>query len=65
MTDGRTASWAEVEAEAPELMAVVRGCFTVRKHCTMATLRRDGSPITCSTSSPSRYPWPASLSTWG
>ena len=44
MTDGRTASWAEVEAEAPELMAAVRGCFTVRKHCTMATLRRDGSP---------------------
>jgi len=44
MTDGRTASWSEVEAEAPELMAAVRGCFRVRKHCTMATLRRDGSP---------------------
>jgi hypothetical protein len=44
VTDGRTASWAEVEAEAPELMAAVRGCFTVRKHCTMATLRRDGAP---------------------
>ena len=44
MTDRRAASWAEVEAEAPELMAAVRACFTVRKHCTMATLRRDGSP---------------------
>ena len=44
MTDVRGASWAEVEAEAPELMAAVRDCFTVRKHCTMATLRRDGSP---------------------
>ena len=44
MTQARGASWAEVEAEAPELMAAVRACFTVRKHCTMATLRRDGSP---------------------
>jgi hypothetical protein len=40
----REASWAQVEAEAPELMAAVRGCFTARKHATMATLRRDGSP---------------------
>jgi hypothetical protein len=44
MTDLRGASWAEVEAEAPELMVAARTCFTVRKHCTMATLRRDGSP---------------------
>ena len=44
MTDVRAVSWAEVEQEAPELMAAVRACFTVRKHCTMATLRRDGSP---------------------
>ena len=44
MTDARGMTWAEVEAEAPELMAAVRTCFTVRKHCTMATLRRDGSP---------------------
>ena len=43
-TVARGSSWAEVEAEAPELMAAVRACFTVRKHCTMATLRRDGSP---------------------
>ena len=44
MAEARGASWAEVEAQAPELMAAVRACFTVRKHCTMATLRRDGSP---------------------
>ena len=37
-------SWAEFEAEAPELAAVVRTCFGVRKHATMATLRADGSP---------------------
>ncbi len=41
---GREGSWAQVEAEAPELMAAVRDCFAVRKHATMATLRRDGSP---------------------
>lgn len=37
-------SWAQVGAEAPELAAAVRTCFEVRKHCTMATLRADGSP---------------------
>jgi len=36
--------WAELEQEAPELAAAVRACFAVRKHCTMATLRTDGSP---------------------
>ncbi len=36
--------WAQVEAEAPQLAAAVRECFAVRKHCTMATLRADGSP---------------------
>jgi hypothetical protein len=36
--------WAELEQEAPELAAAVRACFAVRKHCTMATLRADGSP---------------------
>ena len=40
----RMTSWAQVEAEAPELAAAVRDCFEVRKHCTMATLRADGSP---------------------
>lgn len=37
-------SWSEVEAAAAELAAAVRGCFGVRKHCTLATLRADGSP---------------------
>jgi len=37
-------SWAQFEQEAPELAATVRERFAVRKHCTMATLRRDGSP---------------------
>jgi len=37
-------SWARFEQEAPELAATVRERFAVRKHCTMATLRRDGSP---------------------
>jgi hypothetical protein len=38
------ASWSEVEAEAPELAALVRGFFDAHKHKTMATLRRHGSP---------------------
>jgi pyridoxamine 5'-phosphate oxidase-like protein len=38
------ASWDEVEAAAPALAGAVRACFAVRKHCTMATLRRDGAP---------------------
>lgn len=37
-------SWSAVEREAPELAAAVRACFAVRKHCTLATLRRDGGP---------------------
>jgi hypothetical protein len=37
-------SWTEVEGAAPELAARVRERFTIRKHCTMATLRADGSP---------------------
>ena len=37
-------SWADVERSAPELTARVRERFSVRKHCTMATLRSDGSP---------------------
>ena len=36
--------WGEVEARAPELAARVRGSFALRKHATMATLRRDGRP---------------------
>ena len=42
--DVREGSWAQVEQEAPELAAAVRASFAVRKHCTMATLRADGSP---------------------
>jgi Pyridoxamine 5'-phosphate oxidase len=37
-------SWSEVEAEAPELAARAREIFDARKHKTLATLRRDGSP---------------------
>ena len=44
MGEVRQGSWAQVEAEAPELAAAVRRCFDVGKHCTMATLRADGSP---------------------
>lgn len=38
------ASWAEFETVAPEFAARVRSLLTSRKHLTMATLRRDGSP---------------------
>ncbi|HEV2889611.1 MAG TPA: pyridoxamine 5'-phosphate oxidase family protein [Frankiaceae bacterium] len=38
------ATWREVEREVPELAAAVRERFAVRKHATLATLRRDGSP---------------------
>ena len=37
-------SWAEFEAEQPEFAARVRKLMESRKHLTMATLRRDGSP---------------------
>jgi hypothetical protein len=38
------ASWAEFEAAEPEFAGRVRALMTSRKHLTMATLRRDGSP---------------------
>ena len=38
------ASWQQIEAEAPELVARARGLFDANKHKTLATLRRDGSP---------------------
>src|SRR2546421_4755006 len=38
------ARWEELVAAAPEFAERVRARFTVRKHCTMATLRRDGAP---------------------
>ncbi|HYM66918.1 MAG TPA: pyridoxamine 5'-phosphate oxidase family protein [Patescibacteria group bacterium] len=38
------ASWAEFEAAEPQFAARVRALLSSRKHLTMATLRRDGSP---------------------
>jgi hypothetical protein len=38
------ASWAEFEAAEPEFAGRVRALMSSRKHLTMATLRRDGSP---------------------
>lgn len=38
------ASWAEFEAAEPQFAARVRALMTSRKHLTMATLRRGGSP---------------------
>ena len=38
------ATWGEVVSAAPELAAEVRRRFDVRKHATLATLRKDGSP---------------------
>lgn len=38
------ASWAEFEAAKPDFARRARKLLTTRKHLTMATLRRDGSP---------------------
>ncbi|MEA2627558.1 MAG: hypothetical protein QOJ10_18 [Chloroflexota bacterium] len=38
------ASWAEFDAAEPDFASRVRALMTSRKHLTMATLRRDGSP---------------------
>jgi hypothetical protein len=38
------ARWEELVAADPELAAHVRRCFAIRKHATLATLRRNGSP---------------------
>ena len=38
------ATWAEFEAQAPDLAARVRSRFEVHKHLLVATLRRDGAP---------------------
>ncbi|MDQ6778077.1 MAG: pyridoxamine 5'-phosphate oxidase family protein [Actinomycetota bacterium] len=38
------ASWKDVFAAEPALADQVRRTFAVRKHATLATLRRDGSP---------------------
>ena len=36
--------WAEVKAAAPDLADRVEARFAIRKHKTLATLRKDGSP---------------------
>ena len=36
--------WAEFEAAEPRLASAVKEILTARKHHTLATLRRDGSP---------------------
>ena len=38
------ASWAQIEAEVPELAARARALFDAHVHKTLATLRRDGGP---------------------
>lgn len=38
------ASWADFVAASPEFASRVRSLMASRKHLTMATLRRDGSP---------------------
>jgi hypothetical protein len=38
------ATWGELERAQPEFAARVKRLMTTRKHLTMATLRRDGSP---------------------
>jgi len=38
------ASWSEFETAAPDFAARVRALMSSRKHLTMATVRRDGSP---------------------
>jgi hypothetical protein len=38
------ATWQDIEKDAPEFAAKVRGRFETGKHKTMATLRGDGSP---------------------
>ena len=38
------ARWQDFVTADPDLAAAVRRCFAIRKHATLATLRRDGSP---------------------
>ncbi len=41
---GPMASWQDVVTDEPRFAEQVRRTFAVRKHATLATLRRDGSP---------------------
>lgn len=43
-TERPTRTWAELEAEAPELARFVHERMTAHRHRIMATLRADGSP---------------------
>lgn len=38
------ASWAGFQSSAPDLADTVRRTFAIRKHATMATVRRSGAP---------------------
>ncbi|MGH9264091.1 MAG: pyridoxamine 5'-phosphate oxidase family protein [Acidimicrobiales bacterium] len=38
------ARWQELVAADPDFAGHVRRCFDIRKHATLATLRKDGSP---------------------
>jgi hypothetical protein len=38
------ATWQELRQAAPELARLLQARFAVRKHATLATLRKDGSP---------------------
>jgi len=40
-------SWEDLVAAEPDFAERVRRWFAVRKHATMATIRRDGSPRIC------------------
>ena len=42
--DRRMTSWTDFAGAQPDLAHRVRQCFAIRKHATLATLRRDGSP---------------------
>jgi len=44
LSSSGVATWAEFEAAEPQFAARVRALLAARKHLTMATLRRDGSP---------------------
>ena len=38
------AGWQDFAAADPDFAALVRRCFAIRKHATLATLRKDGAP---------------------
>ena len=44
MDETSAVTWTAFDTDAPDLAAAVRERFAVRRHCTLATLRKDGSP---------------------